>query len=1749
MTNPSENRVDVTLFDVGTGATNALTVDALPTAVGRWQPVRAGVVNSWAWVDEQFLFHDGWSALVGPNGSGKSLTSGQWFPTLIDGDTSTSALSMSQRGAGTLAERHHNRTPGREKTGAWWLEFGFQTPDGDLRWMTLGLWIRWRGQKSEALERVWFVTSRRVGVDLHLQSEGDPVDIDGLCEQLPPGDAQIFTSQERLLKAASKHGAAVNEEAAYADAVRLELFPGTDRDQMAALTTVLRALRSVRVNDRMTAAEMQDTLTSALPAVPTQYVELLAKNLAQSNDLLDKVNKAKQEHELLNRLSKAYGRYADTAAAATAHALLDAHGAVERVERDTARLTDETADYQGRLHRATAAKIAADEHLTKLRSTGEALSRRLDGHPGSHLPALALAVEAAHDTARLATETAKQRREEAEQARRDEHTAVEAFDSTRRHLVSVMASVRRHSNEVSAEILAEPFQTAADVVTSDLGQPETLVEEDLHAVAEPGKTWVQHRETVIRQVGSALAHVGVREGVQAQASARHTAAADAVSAAEPGLSACKAQVAGAHEQAARALRAFTEAHSPVLGPVPMHLLALMPIDPDAVTAWADQALQSAVSRIDWAGAIARHDTARTAAGSAREHLEEALGVTATAAGRLQAATAAIKETITALPSPPRAVLQWIDTLDAVDLGLGSSFSGLPHGDAAVQEAADRAEILRQAAQALAIAVQLRDRATTEAEIAAEAAAELARVVGRHAHQRSRLDNAVAAYTENVTNWSVSLQILALEPQEIPEESDAREGDLYAFRTQIATVARDRAESPLREALEAARRDVRSLEEQLRALNEEITKAESEELPPSAPPWRADRAGREGAPLWALVDFAPDLPERERAVVEGTLLTAGILDAWLDPSSNAIAGEVLLRPGDPADGRTLADVLIAQPTDTIGAEFITGVLAQIGYNTDATANDIAVIGDQLRTAWATASAPGGWQPQFIGATARAEQRRRLLEQLHGRRLTLTQEIKAACARFDTAKDHIEILVREAVLPDFSDLLAERTALAETQTALTVATATHDAAAQRARGSHDDAQAADGLAADVCEQASAPADPDGVAAAVVACAALLQHLHPSRSRAEAVARALDDQAHWAEAKRLADEAAETAQEAADEAGSRDGQAHQARDDLPPLGDLRDALALLDEAEKQFERVSADEARARGDLEECQDATEEARRLCRAAATTKDGRRLPLNESDLDEFSGAVGRFAKSIEGWSSAAERTILIRRQAQAARGAATTASERADSATETERKTTAHAGTEQHRLDEERRVHEQSFQELFGEHEHNRTEQQKAKDLAAQEEANARASERHLAGLEVRADTLAENLDRTRQDRAGAFDRLLELFGHGLIADVEDGLSYERPDDLAAAVTAAGRLSQRVAAGSVREQLQRESTRLAGEVRPVAEVFIRMGRHISEDQFGTGGLRRIVVAESDATLDTAGRLRPLRQAIADVGRRLDGLQKDYDEKLRTEIKGSLLTQLRTQIAARIDLAERIVTAIDATLQGVRTGVERVGVRLGWKPRLDDPIAQEARRHVQAANVDGNFDDMYEFFIARLADEETAESASERTARVFDYRTWYTWHVEVTHKAFSDEAHPGEVFREITKRKNPLDTLSTGEKRLASMLPLLAAVKSFYSTPGYIGPRMAFIDELDAAVDQTNMRTLLALLRDWDLDVLATLPTMGKLLVPELRTTAIHQIIRSASGARFAMPYIWRGAGLPEAVRISIPGQAARTSDDVTDDLR
>jgi hypothetical protein len=114
--------------------------------------------------------------------------------------------------------------------------------------------------------------------------------------------------------------------------------------------------------------------------------------------------------------------------------------------------------------------------------------------------------------------------------------------------------------------------------------------------------------------------------------------------------------------------------------------------------------------------------------------------------------------------------------------------------------------------------------------------------------------------------------------------------------------------------------------------------EHDDAPPDSDLRPADRNGRPGAPLWQLVDFAGPLGEDEAAALEGALYGAGLLTAWVhaEPAQTVAALEaaeadgylVPLPPGQRPAGRTLADLLVPEEQDLVGAERVAAVLASI-----------------------------------------------------------------------------------------------------------------------------------------------------------------------------------------------------------------------------------------------------------------------------------------------------------------------------------------------------------------------------------------------------------------------------------------------------------------------------------------------------------------------------------------------------------------------------------------------------------------------------------------------------------------------------------------------------------------------------------------------------------------------------------------------------------------------------------------------------
>jgi uncharacterized protein (TIGR02680 family) len=321
--------------------------------------------------------------------------------------------------------------------------------------------------------------------------------------------------------------------------------------------------------------------------------------------------------------------------------------------------------------------------------------------------------------------------------------------------------------------------------------------------------------------------------------------------------------------------------------------------------------------------------------------------------------------------------------------------------------------------------------------------------------------------------------------------------------------------------------------------------------PPVPHTRAPgvRDGRPGAPLWKVTDFAPGLPDDERAGLEAALEAAGILDAWVTPDGNLLDGDVIVVSGlAPVTGASCASVLVpavdmADPqAAALGEAPVASVLSAIAVLTrgDDPPEPPAGGGGTWVTTdgrWSNGVLSGAWrkdQAGYIGEGAREAARRARIEELE-RQL---DEEQAAIEGIDS--DLADVQARRGLLadehraaPPDGGVREAHTGAALERRGLARARAEHAAAIAECERRQRELAAAQARAAEFAQDVGLPADPDelaGVRAGVGAYLVALAGLWPASDGAHAAVRAAADaEAELTEGKELLIEAGERAAEA--------------------------------------------------------------------------------------------------------------------------------------------------------------------------------------------------------------------------------------------------------------------------------------------------------------------------------------------------------------------------------------------------------------------------------------------------------------------------------------------------------------------------------------------------------------------------------------------------------------------------------------------
>jgi len=1639
-----------------------------PGAEGRWQPTRAGVVNSWAWAEETFLFADGWLALTGPNGSGKSLTASMLVTVLLDGDVSQTALSVSGKAAGTLTSRHTDRNERDDKTGVWWLEYGLRDSLGQTQHLTTGLWLRSSGGD---LQRAFFITPGCVGTDLILQRDREPARIGDLAQQLSAGGGELFTSSSKLLPKIVAHVQAVGDEADYRNSVRTRLFSPLEEVQFEALVSVLRSLRSVRTAEAISLKQMCAVLTDALPALDPDRLTVIAESMERIADLENQLQRTKTETSLLETADKAYQRYLVAVAQREAAALINANNHFTdqaRKEREATGTLKAARDRQSELKDKHAGALVTISELEGQREAADAVMR---DHAGAELPHMQQsAEEAAREAAEAATRAGDAQSNAEDLAERASSSA--GFSASGlKHLTALTAQLRAQALGLGADAAVQRLLKVADELL--VPRPMVTPPAETTRLCTVPLAWVEAREVQVQGLRGALrGHEQAQQKEKAAAQERRDAED------EEDRSRSKADTAaGKREEAEQALRealGIWDANSRWIGPVPQELTTQGEDDSDdrlhldRLMVWLSGAADAAQDRIG----LTNHEKA--------------------------AATDAALATAAAEASLEARALQ-----DKAAEGSAQATSGY------------NSTLQRVQAEAV-----LAEQEKSEALATHDHAIESANADVRAAEQRleegvQQARNAVREWMGQVRAWLAGAGYLARVALSLPApDADSAELDRLEPAASRAAVAdaHDAVASQLERAVAQAQHGVDRAEQNVSTVEADLEGARRAAPVPSAPPWRT-RKPTDGIPLWALIDFAAHLTTAQADRLEGALLVCGLLDALVTPDGLAIAGDISLTPvGAAPGGTTLGDLLQIEPDTGVDPEYLRRLLRAVPV--DAPGGDLS--GGTLVNGVLTAAAPTGYRSKYIGRTTR--ERARL-----ARVTTLEGELATAREQLQAARDFL--LAREA---DVLAARAERDAFPSgdgiDSARAHVGRLRLDLAAARQHAStriSDADLTLQRILGDMERAADARASALGAAKQSMDQAA--------RAAADATRKAESAAAAAAEKA----EAARRSEQAREDAAAAQRQADSERESFPAqhVQRVRVAHHAEDEAARELEHARASVVKATERHRLASQGVRDALRKLNDAAALPGGALLPTSQAGLDEHRDAVIQLGHQVELWDHAAQRAIELLRDAArdaaaAARGDAIAAKSREEAQAKQLKATRQAAaaaearrlyGAEYEKLVEGRKKIGDELAEIKA-----TAEQLLTAQIGAGEEAAAASSA--LEAIAPQRESAGLQRDKCLRDLGRLIDERLAGMPEDLPADASG-----HPANLPAGLAWARRLLGNQPSGADRldvltQARARAMSSLENSARTASTSLARFGRQVTVFTIEGTDWRRAIVADPEAT-----RGEDLHQAVEGLRRAAEQLDSDLREDVKQTMRTGLFTQLQRDIQVRREAAQDLVRQIRGTLGGVRTGVANVGIDVDWTVRKDSD-AQRMVELIAQPPSDDVYDQMYAVLRQRM-DEVAGEEWKDRVAHTFDYREWHEWTIRVTHSSFGNDGSGTGKFKEVTTRSNPLESLSTGERRLATMLPLLAAAWSMYAGE-YKGPRLLSIDEIDAAFDEPNLRQVLALLRSWDFDVLATAPSMTPLIKREAGRVIVHQVA-PVGKHRMTIPWMWEGHGEPQPLTLEL----------------
>ncbi len=284
------------------------------------------------------------------------------------------------------------------------------------------------------------------------------------------------------------------------------------------------------------------------------------------------------------------------------------------------------------------------------------------------------------------------------------------------------------------------------------------------------------------------------------------------------------------------------------------------------------------------------------------------------------------------------------------------------------------EAARREHEAAGARAQARTRQAEEAALRAEA-------------ERVRRDEAAQRAAATEEGFATAVHAWQTDTRAVPVELPQLTASTVPTLAALARAAVGPQLARLRSAEAGAAAERVAAEQLLTTLAERrrVLEAERDPAPPAPSLPRTPRDETDGAALWRLVDFHDPVPQPQRAGLEAALEASGLLDAWVRRDGTALAADRddVVLPAGPgvANGAGLHRLLFADPPAgcPVTTQVVQQVLARIG--SEPVAGSVAAVG--VDGSWRLGPLVGrASKPlaQYVGATARAAERRRRLDEV-------------------------------------------------------------------------------------------------------------------------------------------------------------------------------------------------------------------------------------------------------------------------------------------------------------------------------------------------------------------------------------------------------------------------------------------------------------------------------------------------------------------------------------------------------------------------------------------------------------------------------------------------------------------------------------------------------------------------------------------------------------------------------------------------